>query len=421
MTKQKKPVNLKGFRDFLPEEKNRRDWLLNKISRITQRFGFSSLETPTLEYAQLLTSNYGQEANKLLYLFEDHGGREVGLRYDQTVPTARVLAQYQNQLPKYFRRWQSQTVFRADKPQKGRYREFRQFDLDVFGSKEPLSDAEILATTYAIFAEIGYPQIKINLNDRQILFRTLSPFADDNIKIESIIQSIDKLDKKSPAAVIDELVTKGLNQKQAQKALEKLAQAEMTTNLVDIMRLSNQLGVPKKALHFSPNLARGLDYYTGMIFEVVIDSPSIDPISLAGGGRYDNLIKNLANLDMPAVGVGLGFDRMVEAAEQLHLIPEVNQTQVMVALYGPETLGESLALADKLRKQDINTEIYPNFDKLTKQFKTANQKGIAYVVLIGTAEKKNGQISIKNLATREQKALKFDQLINLLKQNRSAQ
>jgi len=415
MKKQKLKSNLKGFRDFLPKEKIRRDWLLKKIIHVANVYGFNPLETPTLEYAELLTGKYGKEANKLLYLFQDQGGRQVGLRYDQTVPTARVLAQYQNQLPKHFRRWQSQTVFRADKPQKGRYREFRQFDLDIFGSHKSLSDAEILAVTYAIFSAIGYPQIKISINDRQILFKTLSPFASGEIRIESIIQSIDKLDKKSVKAVTQELIKKGLKKEMVDKLLSQLRQTKPSESLQEITRLAIQLGVPETALSFSPNLARGLDYYTGMIFEVTIDSPMITLGSLGGGGRYDNLVKDLSGLNIAAVGVGLGFDRMIDAAEQLNLVIDGQNTQVMVALYGPETLDETLMLASQLRKHQVNTEIYPHFDRLAKQFKLANQKNIPYVVLIGETEKADQSIKVKNLLTGQQQQVKFNQLINLIK------
>src|SRR5579859_5434391 len=162
---------LKGFRDFLPLEKRKRDFVRGKIVEIFERFGFEPLETPTLEYASLLLGKYGEEADKLVYTFEDRGERKVGLRYDQTVPTARVLAQYANDLPRFFRRYQIQNVFRADKPQKGRYREFTQCDVDIFGTTSPLADAEILACTYFAFQNVGYPEIELRVNDRQLLFQ----------------------------------------------------------------------------------------------------------------------------------------------------------------------------------------------------------------------------------------------------------
>src|SRR3990167_9010525 len=171
MSNQIKPQTLKGFRDFLPEEKRQRDFIAQKIKEVFELYGFEPLESPTLEFALILLGKYGKEADKLLYRFMDRGGREIALRYDQTVPTARILAQYQQQLPKYFRRYQIQNVFRADKPQKGRYREFTQCDVDIFNSTSAIADSEIIAASYFAFKNVGYPRINIIINDRQTLFR----------------------------------------------------------------------------------------------------------------------------------------------------------------------------------------------------------------------------------------------------------
>src|SRR3989344_4963616 len=168
---------VKGFRDFLPSEKRRRDFIEKKVVEVFERFGFEPLETPTIEYASLLLGKYGKEADKLIYSFKDRGGRDLSLKYDQTVPTSRILIQYQNTLSRYFRRYQIQNVFRAEKPQKGRYREFTQCDIDIFGSTSPIADAEIIACTYFVFKNVGYPTVLLPLNDRQILFSTLTPFA----------------------------------------------------------------------------------------------------------------------------------------------------------------------------------------------------------------------------------------------------
>ncbi|GAG34150.1 unnamed protein product, partial [marine sediment metagenome] len=183
---------LKGFRDFLPEDTRKREYIIRKLSEVFERFGFEQIQTPTLEYADVILNKYGKESNKLVYTFKDLGGRKVALPYDLTVPTARVLAQYKD-LPRYFRRYQIQNVFRADKPQKGRYREFTQCDIDIFGSKGSLADAEIIACTYFAFESIGYPSIVIKINDRQTLIKTVSPFSKKNITTLSIIQSLDKL------------------------------------------------------------------------------------------------------------------------------------------------------------------------------------------------------------------------------------
>jgi len=282
------PRTLKGFRDFLPEEARKRQYAVDIIRKTFELYGFEPLETPALEYAEILLGKYGTEADKLVYTFTDSGNRKIGLRYDQTVPTARVLAQYQNQLPKYFRRYQIQNVFRAEKPQKGRYREFTQCDIDVFGTTEPLSDAEIIACTYQAFKNLGFETVKIKINDRAILFDSLDQFASDKVSVLSVIQSIDKLDKMSQEFVVAELIKKGLSDQIAEKIISTINNATISANLKQIISITNQLGIPREDILFVPTLARGLDYYTGMIFEVSV--PEYGTNSLGGGGRYDKLI-----------------------------------------------------------------------------------------------------------------------------------
>lgn len=407
------PQTLKGFRDFLPDEKRKRDYVANKIREIFELFGFEPLETPTLEYSSLLLGKYGKEADKLIYKFKDRGERELALRYDQTVPTARILAQYQNILPKYFRRYQIQNVFRADKPQKGRYREFTQCDIDIFNTISPISDSEIVATTFFAFKSIGYPSIKILINDRQTLFKYLKPYETKKVNIFSLIQTIDKLEKIGEENVLDELVDKGLNEKERLQALRAIQAATISTNLKKIIDLTINLGVPKEAIQFTPTLARGLDYYTGMIFEVVL--PGYDAGSCGGGGRYDKLIGQLGGTNIPAVGIAFGFDRMIEAAEYFKLIPQDNLgTQVLITVFNEELLSYSLGVASQLRSGKIKTEIFPATDKLDKQLKYADKKNIPYVIIIGPEEVKKNVVKLKNMKTGEQQEMKIGSVVNLL-------
>lgn len=408
------PQLLKGFRDFLPEEKRKRDWVANKIKEVFELFGFEPLETPTVEYASLLLGKYGDEADKLVYAFEDRGGRKIALRYDQTVPTARVLAQYQGQLPQYFRRYQIQNVFRADKPQKGRYREFTQCDPDIFGSTSAISDAEIIACTYFVFKNIGFQNIILKINDRKILFENLEEFSNDRVSVLSIIQSIDKLDKLSKEAVIEELTLKGLSPQRSTTALEKIEKAEISDSLKRIIEYATTLGVPASAIQFSPALARGLDYYTGMIFEVIV--PEFTAGSMGGGGRYDNLIKQLGGVDVPAVGIAYGFDRMVEAADQMGLITLGDMgTTVLVTIFDENTLRNSLSLAKKLRENGIKTEVYPAIDRLDKQLKYADKKGIPYVVILGPEEVEKGISTVKDMRKKTQQTIAQEMLAEVLK------
>jgi len=408
-----KPQAPKGFRDFLSKEARARQFVTQKVQEVFERFGFEPLQTPTIEYASVILGKYGQEADRLVFRFTDRGDRELALRYDQTVPTARVLVEYANDLPRYWRRYQIQNVFRAEKPQKGRYREFTQCDFDVFGSTSPIADAEIIACTYFAFKNVGYPTVLLPMNDRQILFTHLSPFASEKVNVFSLIQSIDKLEKIGEEGVTAELVKKGLTNAAAKKALTSIRGAKPTEALEKIMDCSLSLGVPKEALVFSPTLARGLDYYTNMIFEPMV--PEYGSGSLGGGGRYDNLIEQLGGNPTPAVGIAFGFDRMVEAAQQLNLIPQGNSAATIFVTLFDETLqNTSLQAAASFRKAGIPTEIFPGVDKLDKQLKYADKIGVPYVVIIGSDEAKKGVVKLKTMQTKEQEELTIDQVIDKL-------
>lgn len=404
---------LKGFRDFLPSQKRARDLAMATIKSSFERFGFEPLETPTLEYSELLLGKYGDEADKLVYSFKDRGGRDVALRYDQTVPTARVLSQYQNELGKAFRRYQIQSVFRADKPQKGRYREFIQCDADIFSVTSPLADAEILAVYYDIYKSLGLTDIIIEFNDRETLTSTLSQFASDLVPVSSIIQTIDKLDKQTQDECAAELVAKGMNESSAKQALANIQTAKQSTNLARVIQSAIELGIPSASLKFNPALARGLDYYTGMIFEGKIPGESG---SVGGGGRYDNLVKSLGGPDIPAVGFGLGFDRTIEVLLSRDLLSSNTSTQVLITIFSPDLQGQALKAASTLREAGINTELYPDpSDKLDKQFKYADKKGIPYAIVIGEDEVAKGVVTLKNLATREQTTQTIDEAIAKLR------
>lgn len=398
------PQLLKGFRDFLPKDKRARDFVMKKFVNAFASFGFEPIETPTIEYKSTIMGKYGEEADKLVYAFTDNGDREVALRYDQTVPTARFIANNFNEISFPFRRYQTQNVFRADKPQRGRYREFTQCDIDIFGSTDPLADAEILACTYTAFKSVGFPSIQLAINDRQTLVSVLKPYETKDVNVFSIIQSVDKMDKLPQNEVVDELVRKGLSEVQAVKALQDLLSVQPSANLEKIMSLAEELGVSDAELTFDPTLARGLDYYTGMIFEVRI--PEFTVGSVGGGGRYDNLIKDLSGIEMSAVGMAVGFDRTVDAATQLGLIPEgFEEASILVTVFDESLAGESAKLAKNLRSQGLSVELYPRFTKLDKQFKYADKKGIRYCVILGSDEIAQGKMMVKDLQSGEQKSV----------------
>ena len=405
---------LKGFRDFLPSQKRKRDFVVQKIKTVFELFGFEPIETPTLEYASLLQGKYGTEADKLMYTFEDRGKRQVGLRYDQTIPTARVLSQYATTLPKYFRRYQIQNVFRAENTQKGRYREFLQCDCDIFGSTSNLADAEILAVFYEAYKSLGFKNFVVNINDRQSLFATLSPFATDNVTVMSIIQTIDKLDKIGDEGMVDELTKKGIYKETSTKILAMIKSQEISPSLSKIKEQASLLGVPESSIRFQPFLARGLDYYTGLIFEGMV--PEYSAGSVGGGGRYDNLINQLGGPQIPAVGFAIGFDRTLEVMEEIGLLPNFDATaKALVTVFDEKYVNNSLEAISKLRSQGIPSELYPNIgDKLGKQLQYANNKKVPFVIIIGPEEAKENIVKVKNMKTGDEKTGKIEEITRLM-------
>ncbi|KKU58408.1 MAG: Histidyl-tRNA synthetase [Candidatus Amesbacteria bacterium GW2011_GWA2_47_11b] len=393
---------LKGFRDFLPETMAVRSRVINILKTVFEKYGFSELQTPTLEYAEVLTGKYGQEAEKLMYLFQDPGGRKVGLKYDMTVPLARVMAQYPD-LPKPFKRYQIQPAFRAENTQKSRYRELYQCDVDTVGTLSPLADAEILAIISDALTGLGFKEFKIRVNSRQILFGITKDL--------SVLQSIDKLDKKSANEVKQELSQKGLSPDEIQNIFAGLDSAKPDPNLTQIMDIAEKLGA--RNIEFDPRLVRGLDYYTGVIFETMVTEPKIG--SITGGGRYDNLIKSLGGPDLPAVGTTLGLDRICDVIEELTLWPDLpkSATKILVTIFSQDLYSPALILSSSLRDAGINTELYPDASaKLDKQLKYANAKGIPYVAIIGPEEAAQNEVKVKNMATGEQKCLPEQELIS---------
>ena len=415
MDKQKLQT-LKGFRDFLPKEAKKRQYLIGRLRSIFELFGFEPLETPALEYKEILFGKSGSETDKLAYSFKDQGGREVALRYDQTVPTARVMAMYQNSLPMPFRRYQIQPAWRAENPQSGRFREFLQCDADIYGSQSPISDAEIISLTNYIFTNLGFTKFKIFINDRKLLFELMT-FASIPPELQfQAISAIDKLDRKREDEVGVELKTIGLSDESIKHLFHHLAESKPSENLLSIIKYAKSLGVDEDKLIFQARLARGLDYYTGTIFEVKIDEYKAG--SVLGGGRYDKLIESLSGINIPAVGFGLGFDRTIEAMEQFKLFPEEGKrVGALIAVFNSELLGKSLEVTQKLRDQGIQVETFPDETKdLTKQLKYADKKGVKWFIVIGPEEAEKESVILKNLETGRQEDLPLKNLISKLKE-----
>ncbi len=398
---------LKGFRDFLPEESRKRQYVINSLKEIFESLGFEPLETPTLEYAELLQGKYGEEGEKLMYKFQDHGGRFVAMRYDQTVPLARVVSQYGNLLPSPFKRYQIQNVWRADNTQRGRFREFTQCDIDTVGINTPLSDAEVIAVAINAMKKLGFRKPQMWINDRSI-------FNQLNLT-KAQIMIIDKLDKIGEEMVISQLEESGL--KNAKNIITHLKGSAPTQELIQIFEYLREQGLVKNEdFLFSPLLARGLDYYTGSIFELkTLDLPYM--LSLGGGGRYNNLIGIFAKKEIPAVGFAFGFDRVLEAMTQLNLFPSnLASTEVLVTIFSPDLLTQSIKVSQKLREENINTELWLDpSSKLDKQLKYADQKNIRFAVIIGPDEISSDQVVLKDLTSKTQKAVPAAELTGHIK------
>ena len=405
---------LKGFRDFLPKEAKKRQYLIKKLTNVFELFGFEPLETPALEYKEVLTGHYGSEDDKLVYSFKDLGDREVALRYDQTVPTARVLGMYHNSLPIPWRRYQIQPVWRAEKPQSGRYREFTQCDADIYGSYSTLSDAEIISLANQIFIALGFKNFKIFINDRQILFELMN-FASIPRDLQlATISAIDKLDRKSEEEVSQDLKNLGLSEQSIKHLFHHLSESQPNENLQKIIKYAKVLGVDEKRLLFQARLARGLDYYTGTIFEIKIDEYKVG--SVLGGGRYDNLIEDLSGFKIPAVGFGLGFDRTLEAMDKLKLFSNEGKREgVLVSIFSNDFLEDSATVVANLRENKIKAEIFSDDTaKLEKQLRYADKKGIKWLIVIGPSEIEKNTVILKDLETGHQEDIKLEDLIEKL-------
>lgn len=407
-----KPQTLKGFRDFLPLQARKRQYVIDTLKSVFTSYGFEPLETPVLEYEEILTGKYGDEGEKLMYRFEDHGKRRVAMRYDQTVPLARVIAQYQNTIVLPFKRYQIQPVWRAENTQKGRFREFIMCDADTVGTSELLSDAEVLGVVSDALKKLGFSNFKILINDRRV-FEGLSIKA---------ITILDKLKKIGIDGVVEELVANSIvkNTEDAKALLQSITEKKPTVYIEEIFSALEKSGVTKSQIEFSSTLARGLDYYTGLIFEVEI--PEYPTGSVCGGGRYDNLIGMFAGKQIPAVGFAFGFDRVIEAMETLQLFPDElaqSNTKVLVTIFSEDLKQKSLEASSLLRSNNINTEIYLGEIKeknpLEKQLKYADAKGIPYAVIIGPEEREKQKIILKDLKQRTQESMATEEAINILK------
>ncbi len=445
-----KPSIPKGTRDFSPNEMAKRNFIFDTIKGVFKLYGFQQIETPAMENLSTLMGKYGEEGDKLLFKILNSGDylsginpselsqsnssklttkiSEKGLRYDLTVPFARYVVQNQNDITFPFRRFQIQPVWRADRPQKGRYREFYQCDVDIIGSNSLLNEVELIRIVDAIFRNLGI-RVVVKINNRKILSGIAETIGEID-RIVDITVAIDKLDKIGLEKVNEELLQKGVGEEAIDKlqpilqlrgnSEEKLNQIEQViaisaTGLKGIAEMRTILGYLESMelgieVEMDLTLARGLNYYTGAIFEV--KSKDVEMGSITGGGRYDDLTGIFGLPGVSGVGISFGADRIYDVMSQLDLFPKeaIAATQVMFVNFGPDEERFCLPLLYRLRAAGISSEIYPDHDKMKKQMIYANKKGIRFVAMAGESEMASGMINLKNMETGNQQLIKAEDL-----------
>jgi histidyl-tRNA synthetase len=431
---------LSGTRDFLPVDVLRRNYVTAIIERVYQSFGFEPLETPAMERLETLLGKYGEEGDQLIFRVMKRGAKlkriidseptedrlgDSGLRYDLTVPLARVAAEYRARLPKYFKRYQIQPVFRADRPAKGRFREFIQCDLDVVGSTSMTVEAEVLNAAAEVLTQLGFGQganFTIRLNHRAVLRSLLQVAGIESSLEESALVAVDKLDKMGLDAVHAELLERGIPEASAFQLIRRLREVpprnedalewlrsvlsssaegqEAVEELETLLRYVVS-GAAADHVRIDPYLARGLSYYTGPIFEVAVENYGG---SVGGGGRYDDLIGMFSGRKIPACGFSLGLERILLIMEEESLFPAqlAGQPQVLLTLFNEETIPAVLELATSLRQTGIRVDVYPEPAKYGKQFRYADQRSIRWAVLMSPRELESGSLVVKDLVSGDQ-------------------
>jgi histidyl-tRNA synthetase len=412
------------MRDFLPEDVRRREYVIGIVEEVYRRYGFEPLETPALENIETLTGKYGEEGNKLIFKVlrrgehESSGETDLALRYDLTVPLARVVAEHRGRLPRFFKRYQIQPVWRADRPARGRFREFYQCDVDSIGSRSPVVEAEMLSAVSEVLQTLGFSDFVVQLNHRELLTVLLTAAGIEATLHATALVAVDKLDKAGRDAVQEDMVSRGIARDSAatclrafedQEIFDRLVTqdprgADARRNLAEILRLVE--ATPARGrVKLTPSLARGLSYYTGAIMEVAV--PDLVG-SLGGGGRYDGLIGIFSGEQIPACGFSLGLERILVVMTERDMFPPGlagGAADVMVTLFEGEPIEEALRLAAELRSKALRVDVYPEPDKLGKQFKYAASRGVRFVTVVGADERARGEVTLKNMETGEQERI----------------
>jgi histidyl-tRNA synthetase len=418
----------RGMRDFLPEDVRKREYVIGVIKEVYERYGFEPLETPAAENIETLMGKYGEEGNQLIFkilkrgVHEGTGEADLALRYDLTVPLARVVAEYRDKLPKFFKRYQIQPVWRADRPARGRYREFYQCDVDVLGSRSMIVEAEIISASSEVLSKLGFADFVVRLNHRKVLTGILDAAGVPSEKHGTALIALDKLDKIGSEGVLREFAEREVLGADAGRELLALFEStgsneEVLERLERFIR-ENPAGsdglkelreiisyTSSSVVRIDPSLARGLSYYTGAILEIQVKDLAG---SLGGGGRYDNLVGMFLGRDIPACGFSLGLERIILIMTERNMFP-VNllraSADVMMAVWG-DGAEDALSVASELRRQGLRVDVYPDRDaKLGNQISYASKRNIPFVAFIGEDERGKGLVVLKNLKSGVQETL----------------
>lgn len=451
-----KPALPKGTRDFGPGQMLKRNYILDTIRTVFKKYGFLPLETPALENLSVLTGKYGDEGDQLLFRVLNSGDflsktstsdyeagskalsskiAEKGLKYDLTVPFARYVVMNQHEITFPFKRYQIQPVWRADRPQKGRYREFYQCDADMIGTNSLICEAELMVMVHEVFKGLNFKDFQVSISNRKVL-EGMAEILDMKDQFNAFCVVLDKLDKIGLDRVLEELSNLGVNADQQETLRELLAldgsnneklaalKSRFDTSTIGLEGIAeleetfdyiSKLGLEESHLFFDLTLARGLSYYTGTIYEVKPTSVKMGTIT--AGGRYDNLTGVFGLKDVSGVGISFGIDRIYDVLEELQLFPSENleATQLLITNFDQESASYALGLLSQFRQQGINSEIYPVSVKLKKQMTYADKKGIPYCLLVGSREIESGNFVLKNMSSGEQESLSRQEIIDRLK------
>ncbi|HRI04578.1 MAG TPA: histidine--tRNA ligase [Pyrinomonadaceae bacterium] len=438
----------RGMRDFLPADVRKRNYVIGIIKSVYESYGFEPLETPSVENLETLMGKYGDEGNQLVFKILKRGEKldlesatkesdlsDLALRYDLTVPLARVVANNKNDLPKFFKRYQIQPVWRADRPARGRFREFYQCDVDAIGSSSMVVEGELMSAVSDILKRLGFTDFTIRLNHRQVLTDILDTAGVPEELHTDALVAIDKLDKIGADGVATELSERGISDEASTMLLGIFAETQeilnqekdinrtIVANLINIVsnETLTELGqilkfADKAPILIDPSLARGLSYYTGAIMEITV--PDLAG-SLGGGGRYDGLIGMFGKEQIPACGFSLGLERILVVMDEKNMFPpeiaDSTPADVLVTIWNEESILASLKLAAEFRKHRLRVTVYPEADKLGKQFKYADTIGVPYVCVAGDDEIKAGKVKLKNMKTGEESMLSLKDVASNIK------